>query len=316
MDRFRRRVAILSGKRQGAFHPEQYWREAARRARAERKVRHLAREGQSVIVFVPKWGGRSRFVRYLAEDLRIDRPVRAVRRIRGKAVEDLGPDEIAGWLAQGMVALTGRTDNAQRLVQRHGLTRVARRVAERTRVRSTLIIDHAHLLPPDLLVPLLMAGRATEGRFSVIVVSERRVSPKGALSAIPVVQMPDYAPAEGVDFMVGCFGHALPFDIHNRVGWMGGVPELLEEYGGIGPNQMRPGALVESLPAVAAELESVIAATGAEAVRRLLAARDWCGAQTADVPLVEAGLLVRYGDKVKVRADLFADLVEQMTTAH
>jgi len=218
------------------------------------------------------------------------------------------PDEIAGWLAQGMIALASRTDNGPRLVKRHGWAKVARKVARGMTQPSALLLDHAHLLPLNQVVPLLTASRASLGRFRVVVVTEREIVATGPLSGVSVVHLPDYSHSEAVNFMIGWFGAAWTEKAERQIRWLGGVPALLEGRAAMGPSPQEKRPISVALRSVREEVLSLCESLGSQAVHRVATAEDWLPARAGDHRLIERGLLVQRGDVVRARAPLFAEM--------
>ena len=104
MNRFQRRKIILEGKKtQGAFDPDQYYLESARRGRTARKLRHHLRRMTPVVLATPRWSQAHRFLDEITVDLAVGEPRIEARTLSMAPVQGRTVHESRAWLLRGIM---------------------------------------------------------------------------------------------------------------------------------------------------------------------------------------------------------------------
>jgi len=330
MNRLERRLAILRGKRQGAFDPDQYHFERARRTRIARAVRARLRRLEPVALVTPRWSQPERFLDDLASDLAVGEPSVACRTLDCRPLADRTRSQAKAWFVEALTEFCGLTIDgpAWQAVARLGFRTVVRSLlarADATGERRCLMVHGVEHAPADAVRDLVEAfdehvrDAGTSRCFDLLVAGAGSV-PRFA-GHEPVV-LHDFAEAEAVEVLVEHLGPLEPHRLRSVVALVGGVPAILDALGA-GP-ESRLTELVQDRDAVwrvigrlAAEIRGAFAQVAADGVLRQRFERI---AQDGPVPeeperddrLLRAGFVdvdrtIR-GRMSQLRAPVFADL--------
>ncbi|MEZ4321181.1 MAG: hypothetical protein R3F61_27145 [Myxococcota bacterium] len=248
MNRLTRRIAILRGKREGAFDPNQYYFENARRTRLARAVRVHLRFGRPVVLVAPRWSQAEVFLEDLSVDLSLGDPSILARTLSLAPLKGLTAHQGWGWLAAAVAEFCQihlEEGPAWQAVSRRGFRAVMAELmarAEGGRPRC-LLVHHVEHLPVDALTDLVdvfreHVARFPHGRcFNLLLagsVDARHFDLAGAVRMV----LPDFSTIEAVEILVEHLG---PLDAHRLrhvVDVVGGVPALLDALGESGENDL------------------------------------------------------------------------------
>ena len=331
MNRLDRRLTILRGKRKGAFDPDQYWFERARRDRLARRVRTRLRRMQPVILRTPRWSQPRQFLDDISSDLLVGSPPIACRTLDLAPLRGLTVHQTWSWLVAAVAEFTQvRMDGpAWQAVSRLGFRTVMRQLLDAAQDGPTrcLMLHHLQTMPVEALEDLLMVFEEHRSdideppRFNLLLagsIAPNHVQVDG--SGAPML-LQDYGDDEAVNALVEQLGPLASHRLQSVVGHIGGIPAILDALVAAGESAVNsivadPSRLWNVLTKLTPEIRQAFQIVRADQVlsNRLEAiARD--GVQPLDVladpPLEMAGLIHRLPnrrDQVAIRAPVFADL--------
>jgi hypothetical protein len=330
LHRFERRRHILDGRRGRAFDPRQYYREAAVRARAGRKVRFLLRQMQPVVLITPRWSRAHRFLDDIAVDLAVGTPPLRCRTLSLVPLQGRTVHESWTWLVHAMsefceLRLAGPVAQA---VSRDGFRHVMAGLFERSArgPRKALLVhglEHLHVEARDDMFRVFEehVRTAGDGRSINLLVAGAVDAPSFTLKGARRIVLPDFAREEAIEALVEYVGPQARGVLEPIVDLVGGVPALLDALGMMAENGGQlvgdRDQLFRSLGPLADEVRGAVAI--ASAVDGLATRLERVALQ-GPVPvdpqwdrlLERAGLVqvaTGHVGKVTVRAPLFAQLV-------
>lgn len=333
MHRLDRRLAILRGKRQGAFDPNQYWFDGADRTRASRRVRVLLRAGQPVVLVTPRWSRPQQFLEDVASDLALGEPSITARTLNLAPLRGLGTHQAWAWLVAAVAEFCQASlgdSPAWQAVSRRGFRTVMKDLFERaegSRRRCLLIhgLEHVNVEALRDLVAVFREHLESTGsdRCFNLLFAGSHEAPVDEIGEAVRVELQDFSPKEAVESLVEHLGPQDPSRLASVVGVIGGVPAMLDALG-TGEESALSALLVDreqlwrALGPVADELRSALDIVNADSdlsSRLEHLARQ--GPQPAeperDERLLRAGLVRQRarmdGAHTEVRAPWFSDLV-------
>ncbi len=329
--RLERRLAILRGKREGAFNHDQYYLERACRARVARKARSLIRRMEPVVLVTPRWSQVQRFLDDISVDLQLGQPDVVCRTLSLLPLEGRTPHQAWSWLVQAVTEICQLSIDgpAWQVVSRHGFRHVMRELFQRADalgVRRCLMIhgiehihvealsdflqvfeDHAHHRTTAPQFNLLLAGSVDAVHFD--------------LAPATRLELPDFSDVEAVEVLVGHLGPQDPGRLQSLVELVGGVPAILdvlateaaESLSDIVANR---DAFWQVLGHLALEIRTafdIVASDDSLCSRlELIAREDYVTEDQQDQRLIQAGLVEHRGSgrvrRASLRAPVFADL--------
>jgi hypothetical protein len=312
-NRFQRRRAVLAGRKRTPVDPCSAYLEAARRARAARRVRVLARRQLPVLLVHSRWSALGDFLADLKVDLSLDRtPTRCVQ-------VDLAPlasrsmvecwEGIMRQLVEGLDLPTPVRATAP--VDERGFIHELRELVDGTSGRACVCFTRAADVPVKILQELL---DALSGRIGVVMAT--RVVPAVAVFDLRVVELPDYEPKEAVGRLVEHLGAQSIDDLTLAVELLGGVPALLDvvttrqRLMSVCENQTEVWRVVGSIADEFRQVVDIAAADDALSERlEQISSFGPLDEGPRDVRLIQAGLVLRRpGGKVCIRTPIFGEL--------
>lgn len=239
MNRLERRLAILRGKRQGAFDPDQYHFERARRTRLARRVRTRLRRLEPVALVTPRWSQPHRFLDDLAADLAVGEPAVACRMLDCRALAGRTRHQAWAWFVEALTEFCGLTLDGPswQAVARLGFRTVVRSLltrADATGERRALMLHGVEHAPPGALDDLVDAfgehvrEAGSARRFTLLVAGAGDLP--DLVEGEPLV-LPDFAEAEAVEVLVEHLGPLEPHRLRSVVALVGGIPAVLDALG-------------------------------------------------------------------------------------
>lgn len=239
MNRLERRLAILRGKRQGAFDPDQYHFEHARRTRVARRVRTRLRRLEPVTLVTPRWSQARRFLDDLATDLAVGEPAVACRTLDCAPLRDRTRHQAQAWFVEALTEFCGLTLDGPswQAVARLGFRTVVRSLltrADATDTRRCLMLHGAEHIPSEALDDLISAfdehvrAAGTSRRFNLLVAGRSGLP---AFEGQRHDELPDFAEAEAMEVLVEHLGPLEPHRLRSVVALVGGVPAILDALG-------------------------------------------------------------------------------------
>jgi len=329
--RLDRRIAVLRGKRHGAFDPDQYFLERALRTRAGRKVRLALRRNQPVLLLTPRWSEAQPFLDDVSIDIRLGRPSILSRTLSLKQMSERPINDAWRFILQGLIEfchLHGEVGAA--VVDRNGfrnhLAELLSRLKKGPR-RALMVhgVEHLNTEVRSDLIELFEQYRIetpSEDRKLNMLFACSVDSPAFEIAGAARIVLADYAPIEAIEALVEYLGPVDKTRLNQAVQVIGGVPALLRALGndGVSSGTLALGrsAIWRALGPLADEIRGAldIVASDDRLARRLEHV-----AQEGPVPrdedegdedLVRAGLIqeVTWGrpNRVQVRAPVFAEL--------
>ncbi|MCA9488922.1 MAG: hypothetical protein KC621_03345 [Myxococcales bacterium] len=326
--RLDRRLAILRGKRNGAFDRDQYYLERAARARVARRTRVLLRRMRPVVMVTPRWSQARRFLDDVATDLLLGEPRVVCRTLSLAPLEGRTPHQAWNWLVLAITEFCDLRagDGAWRMVSRHGFRHTLKDLfqrAEEDPTRRCLMIhglehmhvealrdlihvfeDHAHQREGEPRFNLLLAGSIDAPHFD-IAGTERLV-------------LTDFSEVEALETLVEHLGVDEIPKLRDLVSIVGGVPAMLDTFG-----QEVPGAIGEVIADrraawrvmgnLALEMQqafSIVAADDAlhDRIEEMANADQPLPLDPRDDALIRAGLVRLEGGRAELRAPVIGDL--------
>ncbi len=238
--RLDRRLAILRGKRGGAFDSDQYYLEQALRARTARKTRCFLRQMQPLVLVTPRWSQARRFLDDVAVDLMLGEPAIRCRTLSLMPLEGRTPHQAWSWLVQAVTEFCGLTIRgpAWQVVSRHGFRVVMKelfRRAERTGRRCLMIhaLEHIHVEAlRDLLVVFEdhLHHRDGEPQFNLLLAGAID-APHIAFDGVERLILPDFTDQEALESLVEYLGPEHLPRLRSLVAATGGIPAVLDALG-------------------------------------------------------------------------------------
>lgn len=239
--RLDRRLAILRGKREGAFDRDQYYLEHAERARAARKVRSLLRRMQPVTLVTPRWSQPRRFLDDVAVDLMLGEPAVRCRTLSLQPLEGRTPHQAWSWIVLAITEFCGLPIDgpAWQVVSRHGFRHVLRELlakADEGERRCLMIhgLEHIHVEALRDLMEVFedhVHHREGEARFNLALAGSID-APHFEFGGMERIVLPDFSESEALEALVEHLG---PLDLprlRSVVALVGGIPALLDTLGG------------------------------------------------------------------------------------
>ena len=333
-NRLERRTKILRGKRNGCFDRNQYYLEAANRARVARKVRCRIRQMEPVVLETPRWSSPERFLDDLAGDLAVGSPEIYARSLSVTPLRGRDRGYAMTWLATGVRDFVGIAEPVRQAVGRRGFQHQLLSYfmeADRGPLRA-LLIHGLETLGNELTQDLVLAyqefldQRAGERRSFVLLLASSAGAASLQVSGsegqvgrelAEVIVLPDYGGREAVEALVEYSGSASQASLEAAAEISGGIPAVLEAMGGAVAQSGRladPTELMRTLGPVGAEIRraaAIIAADVQLADRLERLARE--GAlppdPKTDAALGRAGLVEAGADgAMRLRAPFLAEL--------
>jgi len=330
MPRLDRRIAILKGKRNGAFDRDQYYLEGAQRARLARKARALLRGMRPVALVTPRWSEPQQFLDDVAVDLLLGEPVVRSRMLSLRSLRGRTTHQAWTWLVQAVSNFTQQSlpGPAWQVVDRHGFDKVMENLLSRTHEgeRTCLMIhglEHLNTTARDDLLAVL-AAHAAEG----VARSGLNFVLAGAVNAqlltaprITSLVLPDFSVGEAVESLVEYLGVDDLQRLRDVVELVGGVPEVLHMLGTDSASRINDivhnrHIFWNALGLVGSDILRTFREVTADDALSLRLDRIAQGPQAveadADDALIRAGLCrqTRDGRQTMLRAPVFADLAD------
>jgi hypothetical protein len=257
-------MRILRGKRDGAFDPDQYYLEAAVRARAARKVRHLLRRNVPVVLTTTRWASTQRFLDDVAVDLMVGRPAVHARTLSLAPLRGRKTHEAWGWMVQALtefleIYLEGPVWQA---VNRHGFRHVVGEMLARSQKgsRRALLMHGVEHLPVEVRDDLLEAFTAyrekagDRQRFDLLLATAVD-GPSFEMPDAVRVALCDFGDEEGLEALVEYVGPTDAKRLALATRLCGGVPALIDA---LGAEAERHGALPATNAALSRLVEPVV----------------------------------------------------------
>lgn len=334
MNRLDRRLAILRGKREGAFDTDQYYLERARRTRISRQVRNRLRRMEPVALVTPRWSQPQRFLDDVATDLLLGEPAVTCRTLNLLPLHGRTQHQAWAWLVQAITELCGLTLDgpAWQAVSRLGFRTVVRSLlarAEASGTRRCLMIHGMEHCQVDALHDLIeifddhVRSTGRKRRFNLLLAGAIE-SPGFVFAGAEPVTLPDFSEMEAVEVLVEHLGPLEAHRLRSVVALVGGVPAMLDALGSEPEGRLSEimqdrEAVWRVLGHLALEIRSAfdIVAADSDLMQRLeLIAREGPLPEEPeqDARLVRAGLVDTKPSKVgrgklsDLRAPVFADL--------
>ena len=268
--RLNRRLAILKGKREGAFNPDQYYVEGATRAKAARKARCALRLIQPLALVTPPWSGARTFLEDARDDLTIGSPHMHAAVLSLHPLHRRPSLEVWPWLLGTTSRLLGvAPPTGAYPTGRTGFRRALRRLfqsADRGERKALLLYDVQALEPAtarDILSVMedLSHDRVGGARFTVLVAAPEESLPFS--SVFTRLGLPDFKPREAVTALVERVGAEHHAVLKALVARVGGIPALLEALARCAPTQYptlceRRAALWTALGAAGQEIRLAV----------------------------------------------------------
>ncbi|MEZ4238515.1 MAG: hypothetical protein R3F59_20650 [Myxococcota bacterium] len=325
-------MALLRGKRDGAFDTDQYYLEQAVRARLARKARIRLRRMEPVVLVTPRWSQAQRFLDDVAVDLLVGDPIVRSRTLSLAPLAGRTPHQAWSWLVLALtefcqLSLEGP---AWQVVSRRGFRHVMRELFARADQgeRRCLMIHGAEHLQVEALRDLVdlfgehVRERRGPARFNLLVAGMIDAPHFAFPDSDPLV-LPDFAAGEALEVLVEHVGPEDEARLRTAVDIVGGIPAMLdllgtEAAGRIADLVADRAAVWRVLGAIATEVRrsfDIVAADEALLARMEAIARD--GPQpldpTCDEALLRAGLVLAQGQpdgsrRTAIRAPFLADL--------
>jgi hypothetical protein len=342
--RLDRRIALLRGKRRGAFDPDQYYVERAVRARVARKMRICLRRMEPVALVTPRWSQAQRFLDDVSVDLLVGDPRVRARTLSLQPLAGRTPHQAWSWLVLAMtefchLPLEGP---AWQVVSRRGFRHVMRELFARADEgeRRCLMIHGAEHIQVEALRDLIevfgdhVRNRTAPAGFNLLLAGMIDAPHFGFPGADRLV-LSDFAEDEAVEVLVEQVGPADLARLRSAVAVVGGIPAMLDLLVSSGSGQGADAqasraagritdllgdraAIWRVLGAIATEVRrsfDIVAADEALLARMEKIAKD--GPQPADPvhdeALLRAGLVLGQGQpdgtrRTAIRAPFLADL--------
>lgn len=330
MNRLDRRIAILKGKRSGAFDRHQYYLERAVRGRIARAVRIRLRDMQPLTLVTPRWCQVKRFLDDIATDLLLGEPSVTCRMLNLLPLQGRTQHQAWAWIAQAVqefchISISGPVWQA---VSRDGFRTTMAMLFERAEgsERRCLMmhgIEHIHVEALKDLIQVFEehVERTPERRFNLLLAGSVG-APHFAFAAQQRVVLSDFSEREAIEVLVEHFGPLDEGRLLSLVELVGGVPAMLDTLGAAGEDQISHivadrDAVWRLLGSLAIEIRQAYEIVASDSVlsRRLEQLAE-NGPQREeperDTPLLAAGLVKRTGSGVRaqvmMRSPCFADL--------
>ena len=329
INRLERRIAILRGKRDGAFDPDQRYLERAWRARVTRQVRVHARRMEPVTVVTPRWSQPRRFLDDLSADLLLGEPSVVARPLSLAPLQGRTPHQAWAWLVQAItefchLPLDGPAwQVVSRRGFRHVMAELFARAEEGDRRRCLMIhgLEHIHVEALRDLIAVFsdhVDQRAGEPRFNLLLCSGVDAE-HFHFEGFRRVTLPDYGHEEAIEALVEHIGPREPGFLQALIEVVGGVPAFIDVLGSQ-PQRLAevvadPDAVWRVLGATALDLRNAveIATANPDAAARLehLAREGEAPPSPIDTSLLDAGLIRRdpVGGRTRLRSPLIAHLL-------
>lgn len=330
VNRLNRRINILRGKREGCFDRNQYYMEAANRARVARKVRCRLRQMRPVTLHTPRWSAPERFLDDLAGDLAVGLPKLSARSLSVAALRGRDRAYALAWLTAAMREFFGIEEPVRQAIGSTGFRNllVSYFATSDGGPHRALMLHGMETLGNELTQDLVHAyqryldGRLEhERRFVMLFGSSagaetlRVICPGDEVEA-EVVVLPDYGGPEIVDALVEHAGVQSDDDVLEAAAELsGGIPLVVELLGSCGGQMERldSAALMRTLGPVGAEIRRAAAIVSADtnlADRFERLAREGVLPEdpSTDEVLSRAGLLLSEKGEARLRAPFLAEL--------
>jgi hypothetical protein len=329
INRLERRIAILRGKRDGSFDPDQRYLEQAWRNRIARQVRVHARRMEPVTIVTPRWSQARRFLDDLSGDLLLGEPAVVARPLSLLPLQGRTPHQAWAWLVQAItefcrLSLDGP---AWQVVSRRGFRHVMAELfarAEDGERRCLMIhgLEHIHVEALRDLISAFsehVAQREGEARFNLLLCSGVDAE-HFRFPGFRRVVLSDYGDEEAVEALVEHIGPKERGFLEGIVEVVGGVPAFIDVLGSQ-PQRLAevvadPDSVWRVLGSAAVDLRSVveIATADPDASARLefLASEGSAPPAPTDHSLFDAGLVRRdpLDGRTRLRSPLIAQLVQ------
>lgn len=325
--RLDRRLALLRGKRQGSFDPDQYYLERAVRARTARRVRVLLRRGLPVVLVTPRWTQVRQFLDDVSTDLLVGRPVVQSRTLSLLPLEGRTPHQAWNWLVQAVTEFCGlgaETGSAWRMASRQGFRHTLKALfakADEGPRRCLMIhgLEHMHVEALRDLIEVYedhAHHRPGPGRFNLLLAGSID-SPHFEFGGSTRLTLADHSDREALESLVEHLGPRDPHRLRDLVEVVGGIPAVLDAFGteasgSIGEVIAQRTSVWRVLGNLALELRRAweVASTDDVASDRLRAVAEAGSLPTLpiDEPLIRAGLVTVDAGRVRLRAPMLADL--------
>jgi hypothetical protein len=241
MHRLDRRIAILRGKREGAFDPNQYFFESAARTRLARSVRVHLRFGRPVILVSPRWSQAEFFLEDLAVDLSLGDPSITARTLSLEPLKGLTAHQGWGWLAAAVAEFCQihlEEGPAWQAVSRRGFREVMADMLDRAEGgrKRCLLLHRIEHLPVEALHDLLdvfreHVGKYRDGRSFNLLLAGSVDAPHFDLQGAVRLELTDFSDPEAIEVLVEHLGPIEDLRLRSVVGVLGGVPALLDALG-------------------------------------------------------------------------------------
>lgn len=238
--RLDRRLAILRGKREGAFDRDQYYLEQAERARVSRKVRSLLRRMQPLTLVTPRWSQPRRFLDDVAVDLMLGEPAVRCRTLSLQPLEGRTPHQAWAWIVLAITEFCGLPIDgpAWQVVSRHGFRHVLRELLVRADAgeRRCLMIhglEHIHVEALRDLMEVFedhVHHRAGEARFNLALAGSID-APHFEFVGMERIVLPDFSEREALEALVEHLGPVELPRLRSLVALVGGLPAILDALG-------------------------------------------------------------------------------------
>jgi hypothetical protein len=328
--RLNRRLAILRGKRQSSFDPDQYYLEAAPRARVARRIRVLLRRGSPVVLVTPRWTQTRQFLDDLATDLLVGTPAVECRTLSLAPLEGRTPHQAWNWLVQAVTEfclLVGESGAAWRMASRQGFRHTLKTLFERAEEgpRRCLMIhglEHMHVEALRDLIEVFedhLHHREGPGRFNLLLAGSID-APHFEFAGLTRLVLADPSEVEAVETLVEHLGPKDAGRLRDLVDVVGGIPAVLDVFGtdasaSIGGVIADRSSVWRALGNLALELRRAweLVSTDDTAGDRLLelaATSESLPSRPSDEALVRAGLVVTERGSTRIRARMLADLTQ------
>jgi hypothetical protein len=326
--RLDRRIALLRGKREASFDPDQHYLEKAVRSRVMRQVRVHLRRMQPVTVVTPRWSQARRFLDDLSGDLLLGEPSVVARPLSLLPLDGRTPHQAWAWLVQAITEFCHLTLDgpAWQVVSRRGFRHVMADLfarAENGERRCLMIhgIEYIHVEALRDLISVFtehVGNHQGERRFNLLLCSGVDAE-HFAFPGFRRVVLPDYGHEEAIEALVEHLGPKERGFLEGLIDLVGGVPAFVDVLGSQ-PNRLAeavadPAAIWRILGSTALDLRHAveIACADPDLSARLeyLAAQGPRPTSDADQRLASTGLVHcdPVGKTTTLRSPLVAQLV-------
>lgn len=327
INRLERRIAILRGKREAAFDPDQHYLEKAWRSRVTRQVRVHVRRMEPIVVIAPRWSQPRRFFDDLSADLLLGEPSVVARPLSLLPLQGRTPHQAWAWLVQAVTEFCHLTleGPAWQVVSRRGFRHVMAELFERAEEgdRRCLMIhglEHIHVEALRDLIAVFsehVATRRGEPHFNLLL-SSGVDAEHFRFEGFRRVVLSDYGEDEAIEALVEHIGPRERGLLASLVDVVGGVPAFLDVLASQ-PTRLSdvvadPENVWRVLGSTALDLRGVveIATSNPDTSARLefLATEGSAPSSPNDKALFDAGLAVR--DRVDGHTRLRSPLIAQL----